>query len=87
MPSPAERFGALLRARARRVRWLAIPLAAYLVITLVLPAANGAAARAEFVTHATWVLAACGCALGIIVVGGALLDIVRRHHARSWRRP
>ena len=39
---------------------LCVPLGAYILITLVLPALNGAAARVEFWHHAAVVLAACG---------------------------
>ena len=39
---------------------LLVPLAAYVLITLVLPALNGAAAHAAFWHHAAIVLAACG---------------------------
>ena len=55
---------------------LAVPIAAYLVITLVLPAANGAATHHEFVHHAMWVV--LGCAL---VVAG---DRRVRHARRSF---
>jgi exosortase K len=44
---------------------IAVPIAAYLVITLGLPLANGAAARGDFVMHAVWVLAACAVVLAI----------------------
>jgi exosortase K len=46
-------------AAIRGARWLAIPVAAYLAITLLLPLAHGAAARPEFAAHAMWVLAGC----------------------------
>ena len=46
----------------RRGSWLAIPLGAYLVITLVLPALNGAALQPAFWAHAAFVLCACGLA-------------------------
>ena len=39
---------------------LFVPLGAYILITLVMPALNGAAARVEFWHHAAVVLAACG---------------------------
>ena len=35
--------------RLRSLRWMAVPIAAYLVITLALPIANGAAGRGDFV--------------------------------------
>jgi exosortase K len=39
--------------------WLAIPLCAYVLITIVMPLANGAAQRSDFVKHATAVLVVC----------------------------
>lgn len=68
--------------RLRRARWLAVPLAAYLIITLVLPAANGAAARTDFVRHAAWVVAACVTVVGIVVVTGAVIDVLQSVHLR-----
>ena len=37
----------------------AIPVGVYLLITLGLPLANGAAARGDFARHAAWVVSAC----------------------------
>jgi len=51
--------------KLRSVYWLAIPLCAYVLITLVMPLANGAAQRDDFVRHATMVLAACFVAIAI----------------------
>ena len=65
----------------RVARWMAIPLAAYLVITLLLPAANGAAGRADFVRHAAFVLAGCVAAVAVAVIGGSILELVKT----SWR--
>jgi hypothetical protein len=78
-----------LRERARRVRWLAVPLLTYVTMTVVLPVANGAAARPGFVTHAVLVLTGCVAAVALVIaliecgrltqrVGGA----VRRRVAR-----
>lgn len=50
---------------------LAIPIGAYLVVTLVLPAANGAATRHEFIHHALWVVLGCALVVALIVIGGA----------------
>lgn len=55
----------------------AIPVAAYLIITLGLPLLNGAAARADFAQHAAWILTACA-----VVV---LLAMLARR-ARSFSR-
>lgn len=48
----------------------AIPVAAYLVITLGLPLANGAAARGDFARHAAWVVSACV----VVVLFGVLVE-------------
>jgi hypothetical protein len=72
-----------LRERLRRVRWLTIPLSAYLFVTLVLPAANGAARRADFVVHALWVLGCCAAIVGILVLGPTFADLVR---PSLWRK-
>ncbi|HSD86929.1 MAG TPA: exosortase K [Kofleriaceae bacterium] len=55
----------------------AIPIAAYLVITLGLPLVNGAGARGEFAHHAMWVLMACAVVM-------ALAFVIDRHvHRRT----
>ena len=64
-------YGLFALARAiegRKLRtayWLAIPLCTYVLITLVMPLANGAAQRDDFVRHATAVLVACVLVVGI----------------------
>jgi exosortase K len=45
--------------KLRGAYWFAIPLCAYILITLVMPLANGAARRDDFLPHATAVLATC----------------------------
>ena len=55
-------------AKRQRHAWFAVPIAAYLVITLALPIANGAAARAGFVRHAAMVLAGCVAVVGVALV-------------------
>ena len=57
--------GLLLLYLLSKGKHIAVPIAAYLVITLGLPLANGAAARGDFVMHAVWVLAACAVVLAI----------------------
>ncbi len=70
-----------LRDRLHRLRWMLVPLAAYLAITLVLPAANGAATRADFVRHAAWVIGGCAVMVAIGVVGGLAVELV----CNIWR--
>ena len=65
------------------VRWLAVPLAAYIAITIILPAANGAARRADFVHHALLVIAGCGAILAVGVAGGMLVELLTRRGGRS----
>jgi hypothetical protein len=71
-----------LTDRLARVRWLTVPLGAYVVITLLLPIANGAASRSDFAHHAAWVLGSCVAVLGICMGVGALSDAVR---STVWR--
>ena len=59
-----------------RLSWLKVPIAAYLVITLVLPLLHGAAKRADFIPHALWVLAACGVVVGAVLAAAAVIDVV-----------
>jgi len=54
---------------------LAVPILAYLVITLVLPAANGAASRDEFAHHAMWVVLGCALVVATIAVFGTLAEL------------
>jgi hypothetical protein len=58
-----------------RLSWLKVPIAAYLVITLVLPLLHGAAKRADFIPHALWVLAACGLVVGAVLAIAAVIDV------------
>jgi type IV secretory pathway VirB2 component (pilin) len=58
-----------------RLRWLAVPIAAYLVITLALPIANGAAGREDFLVHAATVLGGCAVVVVAIVAFGAACEI------------
>ncbi|HUS31694.1 MAG TPA: exosortase K [Kofleriaceae bacterium] len=55
-----------IEARKRRATF-AIPIAAYLVITLGLPLANGAAARGEFAHHALLVVTACTVVVALLL--------------------
>ncbi len=61
-----------------RLRWTAVPIAVYLVITLVLPIANGAAGRTDFAHHALWVLLGCSVVVGSIAVVGAGIELAAR---------
>jgi hypothetical protein len=66
-----------LSTRLLRLRWMAVPIAAYLAITLGLPLANGAAVRSGFVHHAAWVIAGCaGIAISVLLCGIAI-DVIR----------
>ncbi len=64
---------ALAGRRERALHWLAVPLGAYILITLVMPLANGAAQRDDFMRHATTVLAVCVALLAL----GSALELVR----------
>ena len=77
-----------LYAAARRLddkrlpgaRWIAIPVGAYLAITLVLPLVHGAAARADFTDHARWVLGGC------LAVATLLVGVLRLANHRTTSR-
>ena len=58
-----------------RLRKLAVPIAAYLAITLVLPIANGAAGRTDFLFHAATILAGCGLVVATVAGVGAAWTI------------
>ena len=61
-----------MRALVDRIAWLAVPLAAYLVVTLLLPALHGATRRAGYLHHAGLVALGCIAVLAIAVTGVAL---------------
>ena len=63
--------------RLLRLRWMVVPISAYLVITLALPLAHGAAVRGGFVHHATWVLAGCVLIAGAALIGGIARELFR----------
>jgi exosortase K len=65
--------------KLRAFHWFGIPLAAYLLITLVMPLANGAARRADFVRHATVVLAVCF----VVVAIASFCELVRWNQRRN----
>lgn len=66
-----------LRDRMRRARWLIVPIAAYLIITIVLPFANAASVGRDFMHHAGWVFAGCIAIIGVAIAGGVLADLAR----------
>jgi exosortase K len=70
-------FARSLEDRRRGVSF-AIPIAAYLVITLGLPLLNGAGARPGFAQHAAVVVLVCA----VVVAAGLGLQRMRHH----WRR-
>ena len=68
------------------LRRLAVPIAAYLVITLVLPAANGAASHHEFLHHAMWVVLGCALVVGAIVIFGVVFGALANVSLAGARR-
>lgn len=71
-----------------RLRWLAVPIAAYLAITLALPAANAAVARHDLSAlghHAMWVV--LGCALVIAAIASTSAVLARYQAARANNPP
>ena len=74
-----------LASRLSRVRWMAVPIAAYLAITLALPLANGAALHGSFWRHAGWVIAGCVAMVGAVVIGGLAGALVGGTARRLYR--
>jgi uncharacterized membrane protein YhhN len=64
-----------MRWLINRLGWMKVPIAAYLVITLVLPLLHGAAKRADFVAHAVWVLAGCGLVVIAALAVAGVIDV------------
>jgi hypothetical protein len=63
--------------RMARLRWMMVPIGAYLVITLALPLAHGAAIRGGFVHHAASVLAGCAQMFAAALIGGIAIELIR----------
>jgi hypothetical protein len=63
--------------RLSRLGWIAVPIAAYVAITLGLPLANGAAMRGGFAHHAAWVLGGCLLVVVGALIGGIAIDAIR----------
>jgi hypothetical protein len=73
-----------MRWLTKRLGWMKVPIAAYLVITLVLPLLHGAAKRADFVAHAVWVLVACGLVVLAALAVAGVIDVAL-HFTRKDR--
>ena len=59
----------------KKLRPLRVPIAAYLVITLVLPLLHGAGHRADFFSHARWVLVGCLLVVAVALAVAAVIDV------------
>jgi hypothetical protein len=68
----------LCAERLKQLRWMAVPIAAYLVVTLALPAANGAAASGAFLRHAGWVVAGCAAIVAFALAVSVAFSLVAR---------
>jgi hypothetical protein len=73
--------------RLVRLRWLAVPFAAYVLVTLALPLANGAAVRGDFARHAGWVVGGCVAVMAIVLAGGVAVDLAAVALGRFGRLP
>jgi len=69
---------------ANRLRWMKVPVAAYLVITIVLPVLHGAFRRADFFAHARWVLLGCALVVAVALAIAAVIDLAL--HVTGGRR-
>jgi hypothetical protein len=66
---------------------MAVPIAAYLAITLGLPLANGAAMRGGFVHHAGCVLGGCVVVVVVALIGGIAIEVIRATMRRLLHHP
>lgn len=73
------------RRRTSRLRYALVPLAVYLVITIVMPMFNGAFARPEFGRHAAAVVLACAAIAGAVLALGAARQFVARRRTATIR--
>lgn len=64
-----------MKSLGERCRWMIVPIAAYLAITLALPIANGAAGRVDFARHAGWVLGGCVLVVAAGVIAGLAVEL------------
>ena len=64
------------------MRWIAVPIAAYLLVTIGLPAANGATARGDFGRHAIYVLGGCVVMATSVLMISVLADLIRFRRSR-----
>lgn len=70
-----------------RLRWLAVPIMAYLVVTLGLPLAHGAARRDGFGHHALWVVLGCVAMFLFALLASLAGSLVRAALHRRTRSP
>jgi hypothetical protein len=68
----------LITRRWAQLRWLTVPIAAYLVVTLALPAANGAARDAAFLRHTGWLLGGCVAIVALALAASVAADVGAR---------
>lgn len=66
----------LLLDRVVALRWLAVPLGAYLAITVFLPMANGAASQPGFARHALWIGGACAAVFALALFASLAVTLV-----------
>ncbi|HKE15562.1 MAG TPA: hypothetical protein VKB80_11880 [Kofleriaceae bacterium] len=81
--------GLLERAarRAGRLRWMVVPVAAYLAVTALLPLLNGAGARSGFARHIAWVAGGCAAVTAFVFLAQLASDAAAsaRTQARAMR--
>jgi hypothetical protein len=76
-----------LRDRAARLRWMAVPLSAYSVVTVVLPLFNGAARRDDFARHVAWVAGGCAVVVTVALLVQTVSGLAAAARARMIRGP
>ena len=76
-----------LARRAGRLRWMAVPLAAYLAVTAFLPLLHGAAARPGFARHIAWVAVGCASVGALAFAAQTAWDAARAVRELAIRGP
>jgi hypothetical protein len=73
------------RPSGHRFPWPLLPICVYLVITVVLPALNGAAMSPGFWRHALWIFGGCAVVGVVMWALGTVVEWIR-DAARSVRK-
>ncbi len=76
-----------LRDRTARLGWMAVPLSAYVLVTVVLPLLNGAARRDDFARHIVWLAGGCAVVVTVAALIQTASGLAAAARARMVRDP